>query len=67
MSRNRPLSDNRCNILESHLAQIDATGSVKPCCLFKQKGQVKTKYDLENLESFDKILNSKRWAEYARM
>ena len=68
MSRNKPLkfqlSDNRCNILESHLAQIDATGSVKPCCLFKEKTKVQTRYELENLESFDKILNSKRWAEY---
>tara|TARA_B100000989_G_scaffold286079_1_gene254388 strand:- start:2122 stop:3315 length:1194 start_codon:yes stop_codon:yes gene_type:complete len=54
----------KCNILSTHLAQIDNSGDVIPCCLFKRKSSQWSDYNLKNLESFDKILNSKKWAEY---
>ena len=54
----------KCNILQSHLAQIDSGGTVRPCCLFKMKSKNDERYNLKNLESFDNILNSKKWAEY---
>ena len=54
----------KCNILQSHLAQIDSGGTVRPCCLFKMKSKNDERYNLKNLESFDNILNSKKWIEY---
>ena len=54
----------KCNILQSHLAQIDSGGTVRPCCLFKMKSKNDERYNLKNLESFDNILNSKKWVEY---
>lgn len=63
------MPDKKCNILSSHLAQIDALGYVYPCCKFEYLAEDIRKdswldYKVQNLNSLDGILVSDKWKDF---
>ena len=63
------MPDKKCNILSSHLAQIDTLGYVYPCCKFEYLAEDIRKdswldYKVQNLNSLDGILVSDKWKDF---